>query len=706
MPDDVMFMWGELLTETTPAVNTGQILLDKTTSTLHVDTDTGRTQIVDNTKLPLSGGTMTGPINMNSQKITNLANPTANNDATNKIFVDTAFQTLEAEVNQQLLAYLQLKGGTMTGILDMGDYRITSLATPSSDTDAANKDYVDTQVSSITPGISQSTADARYVQQSGDTMSGTLSMGGNKITNLGTPSNTTDAATKQYVDNAVSGVTPTESYLPLSGGTMTGTLNMGSNRITSLSNPVNSNDAANKTYVDTQVSSITPGISQSTADGRYLRKTGGTLKGILNMSSYKITGLAPPTANTDAATKRYVDSQAGTKLPLSGGTMTGNLALGNHKITGLATPTANTDAANKQYVDSEVGSIVPGISQSAADARYVKKTGDTITGDITFRGSTYDSYIMLDSERGGLGFSTAALAITFGSPVYMSNNKITGLAEPTVGTDAATKGYVDDAISAAMPTSYLYLSNRDSSVNATVTIPRTDTGLPSSTITISPESVEAVPIISSDKSFSLNCSSDTEIANLTSALSNITRLSGATVAGGSFRLSDFSGSIVLEHVCLTGDTLIIMSDGSLKRLDEIKIGEYVLHFDFNTKTLVPCMVARIDAGKHRTSDTYELFEFEDNIVLKVVKGHMVYNQEIQHMKNIMTWEIGEHAYTVDGKFVKLINRKTVNETVLHYNMFVDSGPVYGTNYFANQLLVGDCTNLAGEGTKLDKLVVK
>lgn len=64
------------------------------------------------------------------------------------------------------------------------------------------------------------------------------------------------------------------------------------------------------------------------------------------------------------------------------------------------------------------------------------------------------------------------------------------------------------------------------------------------------------------------------------------------------------------------------------------------------------MVARTDAGKHQTSDTYELFESEDNIVLKVVKNHIVYNQEIQHMKNIMTWEIGEHAYTVDGKFVK------------------------------------------------------
>lgn len=183
----------------------GRFLLQTDTGALFLDdTASSRIQIKDTTKLSLSGGTMTGPINMNSQKITNLANPTANNDATNKIFVDTAFQTLEAEVNQQLLAYLQIKGGTMTGILDMGDYRITSLATPSADTDAATKGYVDTQISSITPGISQSTADERYLQLTGGTLTGTLSMSNNSITNVATPQQTTDCANKQYVDSGLS----------------------------------------------------------------------------------------------------------------------------------------------------------------------------------------------------------------------------------------------------------------------------------------------------------------------------------------------------------------------------------------------------------------------------------------------------------------------------------------------------------------------
>jgi hypothetical protein len=44
-------------------------------------------------------------------------------------------------------------------------------------------------------------ADATKVSKSGDTMSGNLVMGGNKVTGLGTTSNASDAATKQYVDD-------------------------------------------------------------------------------------------------------------------------------------------------------------------------------------------------------------------------------------------------------------------------------------------------------------------------------------------------------------------------------------------------------------------------------------------------------------------------------------------------------------------------
>lgn len=49
--------------------------------------------------------------------------------------------------------------------------------------------------------------DGTYVNAAGDTMSGSLAMGGNSITGLATPANAADAATKAYVDNAVVGLT-------------------------------------------------------------------------------------------------------------------------------------------------------------------------------------------------------------------------------------------------------------------------------------------------------------------------------------------------------------------------------------------------------------------------------------------------------------------------------------------------------------------
>lgn len=67
----------------------------------------------------------------------------------------------------------------------------------------------------------------------GGTMSGAINMGNNKITNLATPTDPTDATTKQYVDSAVSG--GVSGYLPLTGGTMasdTATINMNGADIT------------------------------------------------------------------------------------------------------------------------------------------------------------------------------------------------------------------------------------------------------------------------------------------------------------------------------------------------------------------------------------------------------------------------------------------------------------------------------------------
>lgn len=248
---------------------------------------------------------------------------------------------------------------------------ITNLTTPTNSGDAATKGYVDT-------------ANALKLNLSGGTMSGAIAMGTNKITGLGTPTSTADAATKGYVDTAVSNLIDTApgtldtlnelaaalgddpnfattvtasiaTKLPLAGGTMSGAIAMGTNKITGLGDPTLSQDAATKTYVDT-------------ADALKLNLSGGTMSGAVAMGTSKITGLGNPTANQDAATKTYVDTADALKLSLTGGTMSGAIAMGTSKITGLGDPIANQDAATKNYIDVLFGSTTSAAASASAAA--------------------------------------------------------------------------------------------------------------------------------------------------------------------------------------------------------------------------------------------------------------------------------------------------------------------------------------------------
>lgn len=148
-----------------------------------------------------------------------------------------------------------------TGSVSLNSQKITNLATPTSNADASTKLYVDTQINNLIDGapstldtlneIAAALADTAnfsdtVVLKAGSTMSGNLAMGTNKVTGLGTPTSNTDAATKAYAD----------TMLPLAGGTMTGAIAMGTNKITGLGTPTVNTDAATKAYVDSYASTV------------------------------------------------------------------------------------------------------------------------------------------------------------------------------------------------------------------------------------------------------------------------------------------------------------------------------------------------------------------------------------------------------------------------------------------------------------------
>ena len=83
-----------------PAIEAGSILVATDTGEAYVDdTPEKRVQIKDSTKLPTSGGTMTGPIHMGNQKVDGLPTPTVPTDATNKKYVDDQVASAESSAS-------------------------------------------------------------------------------------------------------------------------------------------------------------------------------------------------------------------------------------------------------------------------------------------------------------------------------------------------------------------------------------------------------------------------------------------------------------------------------------------------------------------------------------------------------------------------------------------------------------------------------
>ena len=130
--------------------------------------------------------------NMNHNSITNLKDPVFDHEAATKGYADKK---------------LPLTGGRMSGAINMGTFGITNLATPTGNASAATKKYVDDVDSNVRTDMSkevvqiQNLLDAR-LEKAGGTMSGAIDMGTSKITNLGTPTDQADAATKDFVEKS------------------------------------------------------------------------------------------------------------------------------------------------------------------------------------------------------------------------------------------------------------------------------------------------------------------------------------------------------------------------------------------------------------------------------------------------------------------------------------------------------------------------
>lgn len=383
---------------------------------------------------------------VNPENISNVANPQEALDAVNKQTLDSEVRSINASLTQ-----VNEKITSLTSRMDTAENNITSL-TSRVTTNETSINNINTEITNIKQDIT--TVEGDYVKKAGDTMSGNLTMGlnqivmdtghiaagnntllfegyplidvdGAKISTVADPVEATDAANKEYVDNAVAGVKPTGDYLPLTGGTMSGDINMGVN------NSVRFGAANYALY-------------QNKGTG-HLVLTGNSNTDIVEMNNIgtlqfgnetTIQNIKTPKNNQDAAPKSYVDGQISIAkndvqehmqgyLPLTGGTLTGTVRFG-------------TTASIGELVDFGLLAKMDSGNLGIVTQSIILTNDSTSTDGVTYTLANVDSDILYTCAGNGV----KQMNIGSFETVNVSSSLLVA-EDPTQNMQVATKQYVD-----------------------------------------------------------------------------------------------------------------------------------------------------------------------------------------------------------------------------------------------------------------------
>lgn len=289
----------------------------------------------------------------------------------------------------------------VNGTADFTNTKLVNITTPTADSDAANKGYVDATVAAVIDSAPAAL----------DTLNELAAALGDDANFAGTV--TTALATK----------------LPLAGGTMTGSIAMSTAKITGLGDPTAAQDAATKSYVDT-------------ADALKLNLSGGTMSGAIAMGTNKITGLGDPTLAQDAATKAYTDSILGSATSAAASAAAASTSESNAATSASNAASSATDSLNSANASASSASEAA-TSYDNFDDRYLgQKASDPALdndGDALLVGAIYfnttDNKMKVYTGSAWVDVAPVATSIT-----------VSQISDLTV--DATELNYVDGVTSA------------------------------------------------------------------------------------------------------------------------------------------------------------------------------------------------------------------------------------------------------------------
>jgi hypothetical protein len=315
----------------------------------------------------------------------------------------------------------------ITGSLDMtagSAATITGLSTPTNASDAANKGYVDTQ-------------DALKLSLTGGTLTGVIAMSNNKITGLATPTSDQDGATKAYVDSVAQGLdakascrASTVANITLSGAqTIDGVAVIAGERVLVQNQ---SSAAQNGIYV-AAAGAWARSSDASTWDSLVAAYTfieSGTVNGnngfICTIAPGGTLGTTPVTWAQFSGAGQVI---AGTGMSKTGNTLNVNTASSARIVVGA------------DEIDLATTGVAASTYQSVTVDTFGRVTGGT--NPTTLAGYNISNAYTTSQVDAALALKLNLTGGTMSGAIAMGASKITGLADPTVAQDAATKNYID-----------------------------------------------------------------------------------------------------------------------------------------------------------------------------------------------------------------------------------------------------------------------
>jgi len=398
---------------------------------------------------PINAGT-NGDIYIVSADI----NPT--NDGRTYISDGSSWNEVTANAATTDARYLQLAGGIMDGNVSFPSGKKVILAdAPTGSTDAANKAYVDSKISSDAPNATSSVPGK--VQLAGDfggtataptvpglalkapinnpAFTGTVSGITKAMVGLANADNTSDA------NKPISTATQTALDLkaPLASPTFTGTVSGITKAMVGLANVENTTDA-NKP-VSTAVQSAL------------------NLKEEASNKSNAALGSSTTLFPTQYAVKSYVDAQVASGAPDADATTKGKLALAGDLTGTAASPSISLGAITSAKILDATILTADLADASVTDAKIVGLTGSKISGNISGNaanvtgtiaianggtGSTTQNFVDLSTTQSIAGDKTFSGNIALGGTLSVTGST-TLTAAPKLSSTTASQALFTDA---------------------------------------------------------------------------------------------------------------------------------------------------------------------------------------------------------------------------------------------------------------------